>query len=167
MMQKIFLTFFYSGCSNVAPGTCGTAAAMIPAFLILRYLSVETLFLASILIFVVAIGIINDYEKATNTHDDKHIVIDEVAGLFLAASFSAWVANTIFALVLAFVFFRLFDVIKPSIIGKVDKNVKGGLGVMGDDMLAGLFAGLLSAIIYGIGLKLNLLQWDIELIRLF
>lgn len=166
-MQKLFLTFFYSGCVKFAPGTCGTLAALIPAFLVLRFLSVESLFLLSLLLFVVAIKIIDDYEQKTQTHDSSHIVIDEVAGLFLSASLIAWVSNSLFSLVLSFVLFRLFDITKPSIIGKVDKKVKGGLGVMGDDMLAGLFAGLLGAIIYGIGLKFGLLSWDIKLDELF
>lgn len=166
-MQKLFLTFFYSGLCKFAPGTCGTAAALIPAFLVLRFLSVETLFLLSFLIFFISIKIIDDYERKTQTHDSSHIVIDEVAGLFLTASLIAWVSNSLFSLVLAFFLFRFFDIAKPSIIGKVDKKIRGGLGVMGDDMLAGLFAGLLGAIIYGIGLKFELLGWDIALKELF
>ncbi|NDJ27398.1 phosphatidylglycerophosphatase A [Campylobacter sp. MIT 19-121] len=166
-MQKCFLTFFYVGLINFAPGTFGSLAALVPAFLILRYLSVETLFLLSFLIFVFSINIINDYEKKTNTHDSKHIVIDEVAGVFLAASLAAWAKNSLFSLFLAFVLFRFFDITKPSVIGKLDKNVKGGLGVMSDDMLAGLFAGLLSAVIYGFGLKFELLSWDIALNEIF
>ena len=166
-MQKIFLTFFYVGLSPFAPGTCGTAAALIPAFFVLKYLSVETLFLLAFLIFFVSIKIIDDYEKTTQTHDSGCIVIDEVAGLFLSASIIAWASNSLFSLVLAFFLFRFFDIAKPSIIGKVDKKVRGGLGVMGDDMLAGFFAGLLGAIIYGIGLKFELLSWDIMLKDLF
>ncbi len=166
-MQKLYLTFFYSGLSPFAPGTCGTVAALVPAFLILRFISVETLFLLAFLIFFVSIKIIDDYERKSRTHDSSHIVIDEVAGLFLTASIIAWVSNSLFSLVLAFFLFRFFDIAKPSIIGRVDKNVSGGLGVMGDDMLAGLFAGLLGAVIYGIGLKFSLLGWDIRLDELF
>jgi phosphatidylglycerophosphatase A len=50
--------------------------------------------------------------------------------------------------ILAFAFFRLFDIWKPSIIGKIDRDVKGGLGVMGDDVLAGIAAGIASAGVY-------------------
>lgn len=106
-------------------------------------------------------------KKKTGIHDDKHIVIDEVAGVFLACAIAASVENSIVNFVLAFVLFRLFDITKPSIIGKIDKKVKGGLGVMLDDMLAGLFAGLLSAVIYGFLLKFNLVFWDINLKDLF
>jgi phosphatidylglycerophosphatase A len=55
--------------------------------------------------------------------------------------------NYIIAL-LAFVYFRLFDIWKPSIIGKIDRDIKGGWGVMGDDILAGLFAGLATSMTY-------------------
>ncbi|QWU79645.1 phosphatidylglycerophosphatase A [Campylobacter novaezeelandiae] len=163
-MQKLYLTFFYSGCVKKASGTSGTLAALIPAFFILKYLGMQTLFLLSILIFIASIRIIDDYEKQSGIHDDKHIVIDEVAGVFLAL---AIFGNTVFAFLLSFVLFRVFDILKPSIIGVVDKKFKGGLGVMLDDMLAGLFAGLLSAVIYGILNHFNLLQWDIGLKNLF
>lgn len=165
-MQKLFLTFFYSGLSPVAPGTCGTAAALIPAFFVLKFLGdsgATTLFLLSILLFFISIKIIDDYEKKLSKHDSSEIVIDEVAGLFLTAAIIAWTQNSVFALVLSFFLFRLFDISKPSIIGRVDKNVGGGLGVMGDDMLAGLFAGLLGAIIMGVLLKFGLLGWDVLL----
>lgn len=163
-MQKFFLTFCYSGLSPFAPGTCGSAAALIPAFLILYFLGASgasTLFLLSILLFLISIKIIDDYEKKLGKHDASEIVIDEVAGVFLTAAFTAWAHNSLFALVLAFVLFRAFDIAKPSIIGRIDREVGGGLGVMGDDMLAGLFAGLLGAIILGVMLKFELLGWDI------
>ncbi|MBK1971805.1 phosphatidylglycerophosphatase A [Campylobacter sp. TTU-622] len=163
-MRKLYLTFFYSGCTKKASGTFGTIAALIPAFFILKYLGIQTLFLLSILICIASIRVIDNYEKETKIHDDKHIVIDEVAGVFLAL---AIFGNTLFAFLLSFILFRMFDILKPSIIGIVDKKFKGGLGVMLDDMLAGLFAGLLSAVIYGILNHFNLLQWDIELKSLF
>ena len=163
-MQKLFLTFFYSGCTKIAPGTFGTIAGLIPAFFILKYLGAQTLFLLSILIFIISIKIIDDYEKKTNIHDDKHIVIDEVAGVFLALAICG---NSVFTFLLSFMLFRLFDISKPSIIGKIDKKIKGGFGVMLDDMLAGLFAGLFCAVIYGILLKFDVLFFDINLKDLF
>ncbi|EPY5581232.1 phosphatidylglycerophosphatase A family protein [Campylobacter upsaliensis] len=166
-MQRFYLTFFYSGSVKKAPGTFGTLAAMIPAFFVLRYLGEQTLFLLSILIFIASIRVIDDYEKKTQKHDDKHIVIDEVAGVFLACAIAASAENSLLNFVLAFIFFRFFDITKPSIIGKIDKKVKGGLGVMLDDMLAGLFTGLLCAVIYGFLLKFNLIAWDISLKALF
>ena len=56
--------------------------------------------------------------------------------------------DTLIKIILAFLAFRLFDIKKPSIIGKIDKNAPGGLGVMGDDIVAGIFAGILAGIFY-------------------
>ncbi len=67
--------------------------------------------------------------------------------------------NTTLGIVLSFIFFRTFDIWKPSIIGKVDKNIKGGLGVMGDDLLAGFFAGILGLIVIGILTKMESLNF--------
>ena len=86
-------------------------------------------------------------------HDHGSIVIDEVAGVWLAISISG---ATAVQFALSVLFFRVFDIWKPSVIGRIDRNVKGGLGVMGDDMLAGLFAGLLSAICYEAATKIGL-----------
>lgn len=152
-MQKLFLTFFYTGLSPKAPGTVGSIAGALAAYLILVVLPPETLFLSSILLFAASIGVINKYEEQTGAHDDKSIVIDEVAGVWLALSMSS---ITVVQFVLSVVFFRILDITKPSIIGRVDRGVKGGLGVMGDDMLAGFFAALMSAITYALLVKSGL-----------
>ncbi|MFK5880639.1 MAG: phosphatidylglycerophosphatase A [Sulfurospirillum sp.] len=141
-LQKLFLTFFYSGLSPYAPGTAGSILAGFIGFVILQYFHTDTLFLLTILITLIAIAEINKYEARTSSHDDKSIVIDEVVGLWLAFVLSS---TTITQMLLSFVFFRIFDIWKPSLIGKIDKNVKGGLGVMGDDILAGILAGICSA----------------------
>jgi phosphatidylglycerophosphatase A len=144
-MQRLFLTFFYSGLSPIAPGTIGSLAAGLVGYLILLYFPTDTLFLLAVLIRVIGIQEINKYEKATNTHDDKSIVIDEVAGLWIAFSFTS---NSLIELVLAFLFFRLYDIYKPSLIGKIDREYKGGIGVMGDDILAGILAGISTLIVF-------------------
>lgn len=136
------MTFFYSGLSPYAPGTAGSILAGIVGFIILQYFHTDTLFLLTILITLIAIKEINKYEAKTLSHDDKSIVIDEVVGLWLAFVLSS---ATITQMILSFVFFRIFDIWKPSLIGKIDKDVKGGLGVMGDDILAGILAGICSA----------------------
>jgi len=141
-MRRFFLTFFYSGLSPYAPGTAGSIVASIIGFGILQYLPLETLFLLTILLALIAIREINVYEKLTKTHDHKSIVIDEVVGVWLAFVLSS---GTTAQMVLSFIYFRIFDIWKPSIIGKIDRDVKGGLGVMGDDIIAGIIAGICSA----------------------
>ncbi len=145
MGRKLFLTFFYTGLSPVAPGTVGTLAGAAVAFLILSYLPQSTLFLLTILLSIIAVKEINKYEEETKTHDSSQIVIDEVAGIWLAFSLSS---STYAQMILSILFFRIFDIWKPSIIGRVDEKVPGGLGVMGDDLLAGVFAGLCSAMVW-------------------
>lgn len=141
-MQKLFLTFFYSGLSPKAPGTMGSIAATLVAVLIITYMSMETLTLLTILFTILGVKTINAYESSTGEHDHQSIVIDEVVGVWIALILSS---GTWLQIVLSLVFFRIFDIWKPSVIGKIDKNVKGGWGVMGDDMLAGMFAGICSA----------------------
>ena len=85
-MNYLFITLFYSGLSPKAPGTVGTLVSLPLGMLILIYLDAQTLFLATVLISVIAIKSINKYEKATGIHDDKRIVIDELAGMWFALS---------------------------------------------------------------------------------
>ena len=144
-MQKLFLTFFGFGLLPKAPGTWGSVAGAVVAYFVLYFFSATTLLLA-----LVSISIIDDFEKKVNSHDESFIVIDEVAGVWLAIAISG---ATISQLVLSLVLFRVLDIKKPSIIGRIDRNVKGGLGVMGDDMVAGFFAGIISAMIYGVAMK--------------
>lgn len=153
-MQKVFLTFFYLGLSSKAPGTVGTFGGALAGWLILQYFSIQTLFLGTILLTLIAVKEINSYEKKTKTHDDKSIVIDEVAGIWLAFVLSS---ATITQMILSVIFFRIFDIWKPSFIGRIDKNVDGGWGVMGDDLLAGVIAGICSAGVYGFLLKFEVL----------
>ncbi len=151
-LQKAFLTLFFSGLSPKAPGTIGSLVAIPLAWAISYYIAPSTLLLSALLISAIAIKIINLYEKQGLNHDRSEIVIDELAGIFIAVSI---IGHSVFALILSFILFRIFDIWKPSIIGKIDRGIKGGLGVMGDDLLAGFFAGLLGLIIIGLMQKFN------------
>ncbi|MFA7090910.1 MAG: phosphatidylglycerophosphatase A, partial [Arcobacteraceae bacterium] len=100
-------------------------------------------------ITVIAVKQINIYEKEVGAHDGKEIVIDELAGMWLALSIcSINNDNMLYLAPLAFIYFRLFDIWKPSIIGRIDKNVEGGWGVMGDDIVAGIAAGIAASATY-------------------
>jgi len=151
-MQKLFLTFFYSGLSPKAPGTVGTLASLPFGLAILYYFGVGTLFLATVVISIIAIKEINKYEAVTGEHDHSSVVIDETAGIWLTLIVAYSITDFWFLAVASFVMFRIFDIYKPSIIGKIDREVAGGLGVVGDDLVAGLFAGL------GVQLLWNILQ---------
>jgi len=158
-LQKLFLTFFGAGLSPKAPGTVGTLASLPVGLAVLYYLGVETLFMLTLAITIVGIFEINKYENETGIHDQQHIVIDEAAGMWLSLTIVYPTAMTmsypyaeILAVIFSFASFRLFDIWKPSTIGWIDREVKGGLGVMMDDVLAGIAGGFLSVIILmGIG----------------
>lgn len=146
--RKFFLTVGYSGLSPKAPGTVGSFISLILALILLEFIHPSTLFLLSILITIIAVKQINIYEKEIGSHDSDEIVIDELAGMWIAISICGITSeNILLASSFAFIFFRIFDIWKPSIIGKIDKNIKGGLGVMGDDVVAGVFAGICTALV--------------------
>jgi len=162
-VQRLFLTFFGAGLSPKAPGTVGTLAALPVGLLILFYLGMETLFLITITVSIIGIFEINKYEKSTGIHDHQQIVIDEAVGMWLSLMIAISTANqlsysysVLIAIVLSFLSFRLFDIWKPSTIGRIDRDIEGGLGVMGDDILAGIAGGLLSALLM---LGIDKLSW--------
>ena len=141
-LRLAFLTLCYSGLSPKAPGTVGSFVSLILGMLALEILNISNIFMLAILITIIAVKQINIYEKEVGTHDGKEIVIDEFAGMWFALSVAGVGAGMWLMGLIAFVYFRIFDIWKPSLIGKIDRNVKGGWGVIGDDLLAGVFAGL-------------------------
>jgi len=153
-LQKLFLTFFGSGLAPKAPGTVGTLASLPFGVAIEYYLGSQTLFMLTFAITIIAIFEINKYEKDTGIHDQQHIVIDETVGIWITLLIATSALQKVTfpydittAIVLSFINFRLFDIWKPSTIGKIDRDIPGGLGVMGDDILAGIAGGLLSGVI--------------------
>lgn len=152
-MNDIFLSVFKIGYIKKAPGTFGSIVATLLAIPIL-YFSESILFMLSILIGVIAIKQIDIYQNETNTHDAKHIIIDELVGMWVTLSLAGY---GIINIILSIVFFRIYDIWKPSIIGKIDKNIKNGIGVVGDDALAGLFAGISSLLIIVLLQKLGII----------
>ncbi|WQW68727.1 phosphatidylglycerophosphatase A [Helicobacter pylori] len=137
-LRACFLTLFFSGYSKKAPGTIGSLVALLLGLPILIF-SANTLFLGAIFIGLIAIAQIDKEEEETKRHDSSYIVIDELVGMWLAMAISGL---SLAGVVLSFIFFRIYDITKPSLIGKIDKEVKGGLGVVADDALAGVLAGL-------------------------
>ncbi|MFP6132872.1 phosphatidylglycerophosphatase A [Helicobacter pylori] len=137
-LRACFLTLFFSGYSKKAPGTIGSLVALLLGLPVLIF-SANTLFLGAIFIGLIAITQIDKEEEETKRHDSSHIVIDELVGMWLAMAISGL---SLVGVVLSFIFFRIYDITKPSLIGKIDKEVKGGLGVVADDALAGVLAGL-------------------------
>ncbi len=137
-LRACFLTLFFSGYSKKAPGTIGSLVALLLGLPVLIF-SANTLFLGAVFIGLIAIAQIDKEEEESKIHDSSYIVIDELVGMWLSMAISGL---SLAGVVLSFIFFRIYDITKPSLIGKIDKEVKGGLGVVADDALAGVLAGL-------------------------
>lgn len=163
-MNWFFITGAYSGLFPKAPGTMGSVVALVIGVFILAFFDAQTLFLAAILTTIIAIKEIDKYEERTGIHDDKRVVIDEFVGMWFALSIAPAInvnLSEIFVLqngflvqaILSFLLFRYFDITKPSVIGRIDREAKGGIGVVLDDIIAGVAAGIASAAVWQIYLK--------------
>jgi phosphatidylglycerophosphatase A len=134
------------GYAPVAPGTAGSLVA-VPLVPLLGTLATRhglvVWGLAVAAIVGIAIWAAGRAEPLFG-HDAGKIVVDEVAGMVVASCFvpATWTAAAI-----VFVLFRLFDVWKPYPAGVVDRTWPGGLGVVGDDLVAGLYAGLVARLV--------------------
>ncbi|KHL80912.1 phosphatidylglycerophosphatase A family protein [Helicobacter pylori] len=145
-LRACFLTLFFSGYSKKAPGTIGSLVALLLGLPILIF-SANTLFLGAVFVGLIAIAQIDKEEEETKIHDSSYIVIDELVGMWLAMAVSGL---SLAGVILSFIFFRIYDITKPSLIGKIDKEVKGGLGVVADDALAGVLAGLSALLVISV-----------------
>jgi phosphatidylglycerophosphatase A len=130
----------------VASGTAGSLVALplLPTLATLRGRSPAAYAVALAALVVVAVWAAGRAERAFGGHDHSRIVIDEVAGLVVAGAF---IPATWRAAALAFVLFRVLDVVKPFPAGLIDGRVAGGLGVVGDDVVAGAYAGAAAALV--------------------
>ena len=127
-----------SGLAPFAPGTFGTLVA-IPFYLLLQPLSLSVYLGVLLLLIVVSIYICVESARQLKTHHHSGIVLDEICGYLVTM---IWVPDSWLWLVLGFLLFRLFDIWKPWPIGLVDRKVQGGLGIVIDDVLAGVFAAI-------------------------
>ena len=127
---------FGSGCSPKAPGTMGTVVA-VALYLPLSRLSLSAYLLTLTAVILVGIWLCDRTTRDLGVHDHPGIVWDEIAGFLLTmvAVPPGWLW-----IVAGFVLFRLFDIWKPWPISWLDRQVGGGLGIMLDDLLAGVFA---------------------------
>jgi len=127
---------FGSGLSTKAPGTMGTVLAVI-LFYGLMLMGVAWYTAGLVLVIVSGSWICGEASKKLGVHDHGGIVWDEVAGYLLTMY---WAPFTIQNMLIGFVLFRAFDILKPWPINWLDKHVSGGFGIMIDDILAGLMA---------------------------
>ncbi len=146
----LLATWFGAGLLPKAPGTWGTLAALPFAWAIHSYAGWLGLATGVVVVFAIGIWAANGYTARLGGEDPGPVVIDEVAGLWLTLLPIAYVAPRAPDLPLygvAFVLFRIFDIVKPWPVSWADKTLKGGLGIMLDDILAAIYAALVLALI--------------------
>lgn len=137
-LSRLIASVFYVGYIPVAPGTFGSLAAMAVVWL----LRPEESVLALIWLCVLLLGLwsAGRAEEAFNAKDSQRIVIDEFAGYITALLFLPLTPGIMIA---ALVLFRILDITKPPPIRNLERSLKGGVGVMMDDIAAGLIANLI------------------------
>ena len=129
-------TGFGSGLAPKAPGTVGSLAALLP-WLLLRELPLPAYLAALTVAFALGIWAANWVVARLSVEDPGLVVWDEFVGLWIALLACPWHWAWV---LIGFALFRLFDILKPRLVGWADRRIKGGLGIMLDDVLAGLYA---------------------------
>jgi len=145
----LFLAFgFGSGLVKKAPGTMGTIAA-IPIYLLIAQFNFLVFSLLTLIITITGVWICDIAAKKLEVHDFGGIVWDEIAGYLITMWFTvAFIPYSWTAIIIGFILFRIFDIFKPQPIKWVDNKVEGGLGIMLDDVIAAVFAGLILFFIF-------------------
>jgi len=141
---ELISTFFGAGKVSKAPGTVGTLATVPLAFLFMKLGPIVHMTGVFLLTFL-GIWASEMYQRQQGGHDRQEIVIDEVVGFLITMT---WLPITWQSFVGGFLLFRLFDIWKPWPIRLLDRNVKGGFGVVADDMAAGILANVILNVVY-------------------
>jgi phosphatidylglycerophosphatase A len=154
-MNRFFLLFatgFGVGYSPLAPGTLGTLVA-IPIYYFLSEIPSPIYEITLIAFFFLSVWISANAEIYYGKKDDQRIVIDEIMGFLITM---LWIPKTVHFVVIGFFLFRFFDILKPFPIRRLERKLKGGFGVVLDDVLAGIYANILLRLVL---LALPLSPW--------
>jgi len=148
---NIFVSIFYIGYIRYAPGTWGSLASLgiIFSLFYIINLPLSILIILFVFLFFLSNYLINFFSSITNSHDSKHIVIDEFLGMFFIFLFYdvIFIFNNYITCLLIFVCFRIFDVFKIFPANYFDKQLYSGFGVILDDIIAGMYTILTMIII--------------------
>jgi phosphatidylglycerophosphatase A len=147
MTQKLLIqiaTLFSVGRISRAPGTLATLVTL-PIWWALAQAGPVIYMAVVVLLFPLGVLAAQVYEEQSGRHDSKEIVIDEVVGFLITMT---WLPLTWQSAVMGFILFRALDIFKPPPIGLLDKRVQGGLGVMVDDVAAGIIGSIVMQLIY-------------------
>jgi len=140
---KLFVSIFFVGYIKFASGTWGSLLSLLIMYILFNVLALPLTILTIIFIslFFISNYLINYFSVFTNSEDSKHIVIDELLGVFTIFLFYdlIFLYNDTVTYILIFFIFRFFDIIKIFPANYFDKHYKNGYGVILDDIIAGLY----------------------------
>ena len=156
MMNKfnlLFITFFKIGKIKFAPGTLASFITCLLFLLFVNLFNIVILLFFTLLIALYSFIAINNSFDSFDSNDPQEIVIDEVVGQMLPLLSvpiyeTLYIAPKEYYCIAAFILFRLFDIWKPFPINYIDINTEGALGIMLDDMLAGIYTIIILIIIF-------------------
>jgi len=140
----LFATGLGAGYPPIAPGTLGTLIA-IPIYYFLSEIPSPLYEITLIGFFFLSVWISENAEVFFEKKDDQRIVIDEIVGFLITM---LWVPKTLPFIIMGFFLFRFFDILKPFPIRRMEKKLKGGFGVVLDDVMAGVYASVVLHLIY-------------------
>lgn len=143
----LFATGFGSGLLKPAPGTWGSLTGVMMSILLWHLTESVLFFLGlSLVSFIVGCYICEQASRDVSVHDDSRIVWDEIVAIFLMFAFLPEYNGLAYLLV--FIFFRIFDILKPYPIRYFDQKLETGVGIMFDDILAAMYALMTLHLIY-------------------
>ena len=134
---KYFVTIFGIGFSPVAPGTMGSIFAIVTWVIVINLLSIYYFYIIFFIILIISFKLISIYINDTKKDDPPEVVIDEFIGQSLPLLFM--MEFDFFEIILAFATFRFFDIYKIYPINK-SENIRGSMGIILDDVLAGIYS---------------------------
>ena len=134
----LLATWFGSGLLPVAPGTWGSIAALPFAWLIHMKAGPVGLAIAAIVLYFVGVWATDIYAREVGEADPSQVVLDEVVGLWVTLALAAPLDPFFYAV--GFLMFRMFDILKPWPVSWADQRLKGGFGIMFDDLIAAVYA---------------------------
>jgi len=149
----LFITLFNIGKIKYAPGTLASLSTCVFFLILINFLNITIIFFITIIIFFYSIYAINISYNSFTASDPQEIVIDEFVGqliplLAIPIYETLCPLPLIYYCLASFLFFRIFDILKPFPINYVDKNTKGSIGIMLDDVIAGFFTVIVLTILF-------------------
>tara|TARA_B100000029_G_scaffold82915_2_gene73930 strand:+ start:12858 stop:13343 length:486 start_codon:yes stop_codon:yes gene_type:complete len=149
----LYLTLFNIGKIKYAPGTLASLVTCLIFLILISFFDLSIIFFFTIIIFSYSFIAINNSTDEFKKEDSQEIVIDEFVGQILPLLFIP-VYETLFLIpkfyycIAAFISFRIFDIFKPFPINYVDNNVSGAIGIMLDDIIAGIYTIFLLTLLF-------------------